>query len=392
MLRVGLTGGIACGKSRVLARIASSGLPILDLDAVSHALMAPGGAAYAEVVASFGPGIRSADGRIDRSALGALVFADPVARARLNALVHPRVRAEEARIVAGLRDDPLVVTEAALLIEAGVHLRFERLVVVHCSPELQLRRLMERDGIPEAAARLRIEAQMPVVEKRRFAHFSVDTSGTPAETDAATDRLVADLRAIAAVRPIRVKVPIERALGLLVHGPARGPRGVDAPALLREIVECAGDLELERVRRLLVPPADGLWYRAARADEGRPGPEALAAPLSLWALSRTGADPDFLAAAAFSLARLTHTQPSAHTAACLHALAVQELAASGQIPENLGRFEGLARRWGGAEVSGSRRRDLTALLRRSAVSVHAAQAEAQLLDLLERLQSGGRRG
>jgi hypothetical protein len=196
---------------------------------------------------------------------------------------------------------------------------------------------------------------------------------------------VADLRAIAAVRPIRVKVPIERALGLLVHGPARGPRGVDAPALLREIVECAGDLELERVRRLLVPPADGPWYRAARADEGRPGPEVLAAPLSLWALSRTGADPDFLAAAAVSLALLTHTQPSALTAACFHAVAVQELAASGRVPEDLGRFERLAQGWGGAAVSEPMRRDLAALLRSVAVAVPTAEADDRLFDLLARL-------
>jgi len=203
---------------------------------------------------------------------------------------------------------------------------------------------------------------------------------------------VADLRAIAGVRPIRVKVPIERALGLLVHGPARGPRGVDPSTLLREIVECAGDLELERVRRLLVPPAEAPWYRAARADEGRPGPETLAAPLALWALSRTGADPDFLAGAALSLALLTHTQPSALTAACFHAVAVQELAASGRVPEDLGRFEPLAQGWGGAAASEVMRSELATWLRAMAGPVAAAQAEAGIVDLLERLQNGRWRG
>jgi dephospho-CoA kinase len=387
VLRVGLTGGIACGKSRVVARLASAGLPVIDLDVVAHELMSRDGAAVPEVVGAFGPGIRAADGGIDRKALGALVFSDAAARGHLNAILHPRIRAEEARRAAAFESAPMVVTDGALLIEAGVHLRFDRLVVVRCAPEAQLRRLTERDGIGESAARARIEAQMPLDEKRRYAHFAVDTSGTEAETDAAADRLAADLRALAAAPPRRVEVPTERALGLLLHGPRRGPRGLEALALLREITgaEAGGLVEMERVSRLLVPAAEGPWYRAARNREGDPGPEALAAPVALWALSRAGLDRDFLAAAAFSLARLTHAVAGRLATACLYALAVGELAARGHAPRDLGPLERLAERWGGAAVPDPPRAELPRRLEVMAAPVHAAEADAGLRGLLERL-------
>src|SRR2546427_3185758 len=121
ILRVGLTGGIACGKSYVLRRLAAAGLATLDLDEVAHEVMAPGGAAHADVVREFGSGILAADGKVDRKRLGDVVFADPSARARLNALVHPRVREEEARRAAAADRGPgtVVVTDAALLVGAG---------------------------------------------------------------------------------------------------------------------------------------------------------------------------------------------------------------------------------------------------------------------------------
>jgi dephospho-CoA kinase len=128
MLRVGLTGGIACGKSHVSRRLASHGLHVLDLDAVAHAITAPGGTAYDDVVRVFGRGIVGADGAIDRKALGARVFADPEALGRLNALVHPRVRDEESRRAGELAGtEAVLVTDAALLVESGMHTRFDRL-------------------------------------------------------------------------------------------------------------------------------------------------------------------------------------------------------------------------------------------------------------------------
>lgn len=353
MLRVGLTGGIASGKSHVLARLAAAGCHTLDLDAVAHRVIAPGGAAYDDVVRAFGHEILAPDASVDRKALGAVVFSDAAARARLNAIVHPRVREEEAgwaRARAAERGAVLAV-DAALLVESGVHLRFDRLVVVHCGEAEQLQRLMRRDGTDEAAARSRLAAQMPAEEKRRFAHFEVDSSGRLEDTDRATDRLAAGLRHLASAPPPRVDVPLERALGCLAHGPARGPRGLDPFRLLGEIAG-AGGLEMERAARLLDPPTDGPWYRSARALEAGPGPETLAGPLVLWALARGAPDPPFVLAASASLARLTHLDAAAVAGACLWALALHEVMAGGRVPadltERLPEWSALAERWAGA--------------------------------------------
>jgi dephospho-CoA kinase len=351
-LRVGLTGGIASGKSRVLRRLAAAGLETLDLDRIGHEVMAPGGPAYGDVVLAFGPGILAADGTVDRKRLGAVVFADPAARARLDAIVHPRVREEEARRAALQPDHPerIMVTDAALLVEAGVHLRFDRLVVVHCSADEQIRRLMERDGIDEPAARARLAAQMPVQEKRRFAHLEVDASGSLDETDQAADRLVGELRRLAGARPARVTIPLERRLAAMAAGPERGPRGLQRARVLEDIV-AAGGLEMGRIARLLVPPTEGPWYRAARPAPGDPGPETLAGPVVVWSLARGGPDAEFTAAAAASLARLTHTDPAQIAGACLYALALQEAMVGGAaraLAASLADGIGRARRWGGA--------------------------------------------
>lgn len=351
-LRAGLTGGIACGKSRVLRRLAAAGFTTLDLDRIAHEVMAPGAAAYADVVEAFGPGILAPDQSVDRRRLGALVFADPAARARLNAIVHPRVREEEVRraALAGGAEGTVVVTDAALLVEAGVHLRFDRLVVVSCPPEEQIRRIRQRDGLDEKSARARLDAQMPVEEKRRFAHLEVDASGSLEETDRAADGLAADLRRLAASRPAGIDVERERGVLAMLAGPRHGPRGLDPARVLLDIA-AVGGLEMERVARLLVPPTDRPWYRAAGPQREGPGPETLAAAVVVWALSRGAPDPDFLAAAAASLARLTHTDGAAIAGACLFALALQEtIVARGTsaLGSSLAAWTGLARRWGGA--------------------------------------------
>jgi hypothetical protein len=138
--------------------------------------------------------------------------------------MHPRVRAEEARRAAAFASDAtaVVVTDAALLVESGVHLRFHRLVVVHCRPEEQLARLMRRDRLTEAAARARIQAQMPAQEKRRFAHYDIDSSGPVEWMDRDALQLAGELRALAATRPAAVSFPLERAVGTLAHGPSGG--------------------------------------------------------------------------------------------------------------------------------------------------------------------------
>jgi dephospho-CoA kinase len=333
VLTVGLTGGIACGKSRVRRRLAGAGFATLDLDAVAHAVIAPGGAAHEDTIAAFGPGILAADGTIDRKALGARVFADAAARARLNALVHPRVREEEARRAAAheAAGGRVFVTDAALLVEAGLHLRFDRLVVVDCPPDEQLRRLMARDGLEEEAARRRIEAQMPGEEKRRFAHVVLDASGTLEATDSETDRVAAELTATADHPPPRPRVREEAVLAALAAGPARGPRGLDPVRWARDVA-AGGGAEMERLKGLLVPPFEGPWYEAAaETADSEPGPEALALVVGAWSAARRGLDPAFTAAAMFSMARLTHRDAARTAAACMLAVAAAHVA-GGVIP------------------------------------------------------------
>ena len=352
MLRVGLTGGIACGKSHVLRRLAERGCHTLDLDALARDVTAPGSPALAEIGAAFGSGVLRRDGVLDRAALATLVFADPAARARLNAIVHPRVRAAEARWAAGVRgrEEAVLVTDAALLVEAGAHLRFDRLVVVHCAPALQLSRLRARDGLDEQSARARIEAQMDAAEKRAFAHYEVDTSGSVEDTERAADALAEELRSLAGQPSVSAGATTERLLGGLVHGPRHGPRGL-APAVLLAEAAAAGGLEMEGLARHLVPPATRPWYlTAGEADPGAPAAH-LAVALAAWALCRGAPDPPFLAAAAGSVARLTHTDPAARADACLVALVAQEAALDrgpADLEEDAERLAPLARRFGGA--------------------------------------------
>lgn len=392
MLRVGLTGGIACGKSHVLRRLAAHGLATVDLDAVAHGLMAPGGAAYADVVAAFGPRILAPDGAIDRKALGARVFADASARARLDALVHPRVRAEEARRAAGLAGRPgVLVTDAALLVEAGAHLRFDRLVVVHCEPEEQLRRLRARDGLDEQAARSRIEAQMPLAEKRAFAHLEVDTSGSVADTDRAADALARELADLAAARPGSAGVGVDGLVGGLVHGPRTGPRGLSPLALLQSVAE-AGGLEMDALARRLTPPPTRPWYRTAQeADPGSPATH-LAVALAAWALRRGAPDPLFLAAAAGSVARLTHTDPPSRADACLLALVAQDVALAGRVTGDIeswaDRRTPLARQFGGGPPSG--RLDLAAGLAGLGLPVESSPRAIALRAALEAVPAAPR--
>jgi dephospho-CoA kinase len=357
VLRVGLTGGIACGKSHVRRRLAARGFVTLDLDELARQVTAPGSPALAEIAAEFGRGVLGPDGALDRKALAARVFADAGARARVNAIVHPRVRAAEARWAeasAG-REGAVLVSDAALLVEAGAHLRFDRLVVVHCEPGLQLARLRARDGLDEAAALARIEAQMPLGEKRAFAHFDVDTSGPLDDTDRRADALAEELAALARPPRAAVRVDVETLLGGLVHGPDEGPRGLAPSSLLAAAAE-AGGLEMEGLAARLRPPATGPWYRAAEEAEPRASAARLSVALAAWALRRGAPDPPFLAAAAGSVARLTHADPAARADTCLLALVAQEVVVAGGRAARLGaiadRWVPLAARFGGAPPSG----------------------------------------
>ncbi len=325
MLRVGLTGGIASGKSQVLARLRERGTTTLDLDRVAHEVMRPGGSAYDDVVSAFGRGILDTGGAIDRARLGPIVFADASARERLNGLVHPRVREAETACMAQAEADGvrLFVSDAALLVETGTHLRYDRLIVVWCEPAEQLARLRSRDGLDEAAARARLAAQMPPARKRLFASLEIATNGTLEETLRQADAAFRQLTALAEVTPPRGALRVGSPAALVDALPDAGPRGL-TPRRLHAHLEGRPWLEMTPLGALLVPPATGPWYEAARADESGPGPEALALPLALFVLDRHGVDADYLSDCAASLARLTHRDEAVVAAAVRAARAAAE--------------------------------------------------------------------
>jgi dephospho-CoA kinase len=196
MLRMGLTGGIASGKSAVACMLREMGFCVLEADIVAHKLLDPGQEAHNEVLREFGADLEGQDGKIDRAKLGALVFADPSKLAKLNRIIHPRVeeivfqkfREWERN---GVRDAAFV--EAALLVEAGIVSKLDGLVVAFCQPEQQLERLRAR-GMSEIEAKRRIAAQMPVEEKLNHATEKIDCSGTLEETRAQVRALAAKLR------------------------------------------------------------------------------------------------------------------------------------------------------------------------------------------------------
>ena len=195
VLRVALTGGIACGKSVVAKLLADKGCVVYSADQAAHGLMSPGRTAWKRIAARFGPSILRPDRTIDRSKLGAIVFADPAARRFLDGVVHPLVLADQERAARrlGREGGGLFVVEAALTIEAGYARHFDRVVVVHGGKAEQVRRLRARDGIGRAAALRKIGTQMPLKDKRRHADYVVDASGTLAETVEQTERVYAQL-------------------------------------------------------------------------------------------------------------------------------------------------------------------------------------------------------
>jgi dephospho-CoA kinase len=196
MLRLGITGGIASGKSVVAAMLRELQFHVLDADRLAHQLTEPGQPAYQEVVQEFGHAILFPDQHIDRARLAAIVFADRAKLDRLNAIVHPRVQEATFRQFAEwqrMGTSDAVFVEAALLVEAGFHTKLDGLVVAWCRPEQQLERLLAR-GLNEAEARKRIAAQMPVEAKLRLATEKIDCSGTLEETRRQVHALAAKLR------------------------------------------------------------------------------------------------------------------------------------------------------------------------------------------------------
>jgi dephospho-CoA kinase len=199
MLRVGLTGSIAVGKSHVTSVLAELGCHVLDADEIAHEVVEPGAAGLSAVVHAFGHDVLRNDGTLDRQRLGSLVFADEAQRKLLNSILHPYIIARQDEILREWeRADPnaIAIVDAALMIESGGYKRFDKLIVVHCRPEVQLQRLMTRDGLSREEAEQRIASQMPQEEKQRFADYLIDTSDGFNATRARTKEVYEELQKI----------------------------------------------------------------------------------------------------------------------------------------------------------------------------------------------------
>lgn len=199
MLNVGLTGGLASGKSFVGAALEDLGCKLIEADALGHEVLLPDGAAYASVVRAFGRGILNPDGEIDRKLLALEVFADRERLRLLNSLVHPEVRRRTAELTEeyfAVDPDAIVVVEAAIHIETGAYKTFDKLIVVVCTVEQQIERAMKRDGSTRAQALARLASQMPLEQKRQYADYVIDTSGPKEDTLRQTDEVFQLLRGL----------------------------------------------------------------------------------------------------------------------------------------------------------------------------------------------------
>jgi dephospho-CoA kinase len=204
MLRVGLTGGIATGKTTVASMLRERDVPVLDADPLGHALLEPGQAAYEEVVSAFGKDILDGCGNVSRAKLGALIFADAEKRTRLNQILHPRILQIVQKWFAAL-DEPngpeFAVVEAALLVEANYTSNLDKLIVSWCGPKQQMERLLRR-GLSQQEAQQRIASQMPPDEKRKRADIVIDCSGSFEDTERQVNQAVEQLGSPASGRNI----------------------------------------------------------------------------------------------------------------------------------------------------------------------------------------------
>jgi dephospho-CoA kinase len=200
MLKVGLTGGYASGKSFVAAELARRGCFLIYADALGHAALQPEGAAYRPAVDYFGPEILSPGGTIDRKKLAAKVFPSPDSLSKLTSFVHPAVFQMEEKLMAEFASrEPcgIAVVEAAILIETGRYSDFDKLVLTECGLETQVTRGMLRDHLPREQVMARIEKQMPLAAKKRYAHYLINTDGAPQDTLRQVETLFVDLRQLA---------------------------------------------------------------------------------------------------------------------------------------------------------------------------------------------------
>jgi dephospho-CoA kinase len=199
MLKVGLTGGLASGKSFVGHALEKMGCLLIQADELGHAVLEPGAEAYDAVIAEFGRGILDSDGRIDRRRLGVEVFNNPERREKLNARVHPPVRARARKLMetfAQREPDGIAVSEAAILIETGSYRNYDRLIVATCGEQQQIERAMERDHLSREEVLARLRRQMPLQEKVKYADYVIDTSGDKQRTLDQTRAVFEELRRV----------------------------------------------------------------------------------------------------------------------------------------------------------------------------------------------------
>lgn len=197
MLKVGLTGSIAVGKSFVCEVFRELGCAVLDADQVARDVVATGTVGLSRVVEGFGKSVLTPDGSLDRALLASIVFADEEKRLLLNSIIHPLVFESQNEWLAEVEsDDPnaIAIVDAALMIESGGYKRFDKLIVVWCEPDLQLQRLMTREGISREVAQARIAAQLPQAEKKRYADFLIDTSNGYDDTRQKTTEIFRQLK------------------------------------------------------------------------------------------------------------------------------------------------------------------------------------------------------
>ncbi len=187
MLRIGLTGGIGSGKSTVSALLAQRGAVVVDADRIAREVLEPGTPGLAQVVDAFGEAVLATDGSLDRQALAAIVFADPDARAELDGIVHPLVRARTAELVAAVPEGSVVVNDVPLLVETGQQGSYDLVLVVAADPETRVSRLVHR-GLTAEDARARIAAQASDEQRRAVADVVLDNSGTREQLAEQVDR------------------------------------------------------------------------------------------------------------------------------------------------------------------------------------------------------------
>jgi dephospho-CoA kinase len=196
MRRIGLTGGIACGKTTACGFFAALGAGIVSADEVAHQIVQPGEEAYLRIAEVFGEAILNEDRTINRSALGTLVFNSNDLRLKLNEITHPIIIRRTSEIMEKMAQEhryPFSIVDAALMIESGSFQRFEKLIVVWCTEAQQIARIRARWGFSEQAAKLRIGAQMPLSEKRKYADYEIDTSGSLESTQEQVRRIYKSL-------------------------------------------------------------------------------------------------------------------------------------------------------------------------------------------------------